>query len=117
MALQWHTKLGHVTKQTHGVLTGAMILNKNKWDGIPADVKSTLAEQIRRNTEGDAKSVRQNDEKAFQKLLARGYTATDYSAQGAKEYEAMAKTVRERMAGRVYSKELLDRVMKIAHGG
>lgn len=117
VALQWHTKLSHVTRQTHGVLTGAMILNKDKWDSIPADVKATLEEQIRRNTEGDAKNVRLNDEKAFQKLLSRGYTATEYSAQGAKEYEAMAKTVRERMAGRVYSKALLDRVMKIAHGG
>jgi TRAP-type C4-dicarboxylate transport system substrate-binding protein len=117
VALQWHTKLNHVTRSTHGVLTGAMVLDKAKWDSIPAEVKAALEEQIRKNTEGDARSVRQNDEKAFQKLLARGYVATDYSAQGAKEYEAMAKTVRERMAGRVYSKELLERVMKIARGG
>jgi TRAP-type C4-dicarboxylate transport system substrate-binding protein len=117
VALQWHTKLNHVTRSTHGVLTGAMVLDKRKWDSIPADVKAALEEQIRKNTEGDAENVRKNDQKAFEKLLARGYVATDYSAQGAKEYEAIAKTVRERMAGRVYSRELLERVMRIAQGG
>jgi TRAP-type C4-dicarboxylate transport system substrate-binding protein len=117
VALQWHTKLTYITNRTHGVLLGAMIMTNDKWNGIPPDVKATLEEQIRQNTEGDAKNVRQDDDKAFKKLLSRGHTGIDYTPEGEKEYEAMAKTVRERMIGRVYPKELLDRVIKIARGG
>jgi TRAP-type C4-dicarboxylate transport system substrate-binding protein len=117
VALQWHTKLTHVTKRTHGVLTGAMIMSKAKYDSIPAEVRATLEEQIRQNTQGDAKNIRKDDEKAYNKLLERGYTATEYTPEGEKAYKEMAKQVRDRLVGRVYPKELLERVMKIAKGG
>ncbi|MDH5670763.1 MAG: TRAP transporter substrate-binding protein DctP [Myxococcales bacterium] len=117
VALQWHSKLDHVTNETSGVLLGAMIMNSKKWESIPADVKSTLEEEIRKNTEGDSKSVRKNDLRAYKKLLKRGYTGTNYSAQGKKEYDDMSATVRKRMTGRVYPQALLDRVIKIARGG
>lgn len=117
VALQWHTKLNHVTKRTHGVLTGAMIMSKTKYDSIPNEVRATLEEQIKKNTEGDAKNIRADDEKAFNKLLQRGYTATDYTPEGEKAYKDVAQQVRDRLVGRVYPKTLLDRVMKIAKGG
>ncbi len=117
VALQWHTKLNHVTKRTHGVLTGAMIMSKAKYDSIPPEVRATLEEQIKKNTEGDAKNIRKDDEKAYSKLLERGYTATEYTPEGEKAYKEMAKAVRDRLVGRVYAKELLERVMKIAKGG
>ncbi len=117
VALQWHAKLDHVTNRTQGVLVGAMIVNDKKWNSIPPDVQAVLEEQIRKNTEGDSKQVRKNDLKAFKKLLKRGYKGTDYSAQGEKEFDKMASTVRKRMTGRVYPKSLLDRVIKIARGG
>jgi TRAP-type transport system periplasmic protein len=116
VALQWHTKLKFVTNRTHGVLLGAMIMTNDKWNGIPPEVKATLEEQIRANTEGDARNVRQDDDKAFKKLLTRGYTGTDYTPQGEQEYQALAKTVREAMIGRVYPKSLLERVIGIARG-
>lgn len=116
VALQWHTKLNHVTKRTHGVLLGAMIMNDEKWKTIPDDVKAALEEQIRINTEGDATSVRKNDDKAFAALLKRGYTADTYTAQGEQEYVKLAEAVRKRMVGRVYPQALLDKVMKIARG-
>ena len=117
VALQWHTKLDHVTKRTHGVLTGAMIMSKKKYDSIPPDVRATLEEQIKKNTEGDAKNIRKDDVKAYNKLLQRGYTATEYTPEGEKAYEKVAKEVRDHLVGRVYPKELLERVMKIAKGG
>jgi TRAP-type C4-dicarboxylate transport system substrate-binding protein len=117
VALQWHSKLNHVTSETSGVLLGAMIVNKKKWDSIPEDVRKTLDEQIRKNTEGDSKTVRKNDLKSYKKLLKRGYTATKYTGAGQKEWDKMAATVRKRMTGRVYPKDLLARVQKIASGG
>jgi len=116
VALQWHTKLTNVTNGTFGVLLGAMIMNKDKWNGIPDDVRKALQEQIKNNYEGDSKSVRNDDNNAFKKLQSHGFTATDFTPEGKAEYEKMTTTVREHLVGRVYPKELLERVTKIARG-
>ena len=116
VALQWHPKLSHVTSQTFGVLLGAMIMNNDKWNSIPEDVRNAFNEEIKKNYEGDSKNVRKDDDNAYKKLLSHGYTADTFTPQGQKEYQAMTKTVRDHLVGRVYPKPLLDRVMKIAHG-
>jgi TRAP-type C4-dicarboxylate transport system substrate-binding protein len=117
VALQWHTKLTHVSQRTNGVLLGAMIMTNDKWQSIPEDVRKHLQDEIRKNTEGDRQNVRKSDDRAYKKLLERGYTATPFSAAAEKEYQTMAETVRKRLAGRVYPQALLDRVIKIARGG
>ncbi len=116
VALQWHTKLSYVTNQTSGVLLGAMMMTNDKWNSIPEDVRGTLLEQIKKNIEGDNKDVRANDKKAFEKLLQRGYHATNFSPEGKKEYDQLTATVRAHLVGRAYPKALLDKVMKIASG-
>jgi TRAP-type C4-dicarboxylate transport system substrate-binding protein len=117
VALQWHPKLDHVTERTNGVLLGAMIMNTEKWKSIPPDVQAKLEAEIKKATEGDANSVRQNDNKAYKNLLKRGYTATQFTDAGEKEYEKMSETVRKRLVGRVYPQALLDRVIQVARGG
>jgi TRAP-type C4-dicarboxylate transport system substrate-binding protein len=117
VALQWHTKLEYVTKDTFGVLLGAMVMTSEKWKSIPKDVQAIVHEEIRKNTEGDRNNVRKTDKSAYKKLLKRGYKETSYTPEGKKAYEAMALDVRKRLAGRIYPKALLDRVIKIARGG
>ena len=117
VALQWHSKLNFVTNKTFGPLVGGLVISKAKWDAIPPDVRTALSDQIRTNYEGDSKNIRKDDEKAFKRLLERGYTATNYTAEGEKEYLEVAKKARESLVGRVYSRELLDRVMAEAASG
>jgi TRAP-type C4-dicarboxylate transport system substrate-binding protein len=114
VALQWHSKLNHVTKTTFGPLVGGLVIAKQKWDTIPPDVQATLAEEIKNSYEGDSRNIRKDDEKAFKRLLERGYTATPYTPAGEKEYQVLAKKARDSLVGRVYSKELLERVMQVA---
>jgi TRAP-type C4-dicarboxylate transport system substrate-binding protein len=117
VALQWHSKLNHVTKKTFGPLVGGLVIAKAKWDTIPPDVQTMLAEEIKTSYEGDSREIRKDDEKAFKRLLERGYTSTPYTAEGEKEYEMLAKKARESLVGRVYSRELLDRVIQVAASG
>lgn len=116
VALQWHASLTHVTKRRHGPLVGGLVINKPKWDGIPAGMRATLEQQIQTNFTGENLNVRKNDEQAYQNLLRRGYTATAYTVEGEAEYQQIAAKSRESLVGRVYSRELLDKVMKIARG-
>ncbi len=117
VALQWHTKLTYVGERTNGVLLGAMIMKGEKWASIPADVQAHLRKEIGKNTDGDRDNMRKSDDRAYQKLLQRGYKISKFGPGGEQEYQEMAATVRKRLAGRIYPQALLDRVMKIARGG
>jgi hypothetical protein len=59
------------------------------------------------------KIVIRDDERAYQTLIERGITEVDLTPYQA-EWDAVAKKAREQLAGRVYSKSLLDEVTKLA---
>jgi TRAP-type C4-dicarboxylate transport system substrate-binding protein len=115
VALQWTAKLNYVTKRVFGPLVGGLVINTKKWDSIPENVRAQLLTMIKSNYEGDSKNIRKDDVKAYEKLLTRGYTATEFTAQGEAELKTYQKKARDSLVGRVYSKELLDRVLKITH--
>lgn len=117
VALQWHSKLNHVTASTHGPLVGGMVISTSKWNALPPEVQAALGEQISTSYEGDNENMRRVDIKAYKKLLKRGYTAVEYSDEGKKEWKVVNQKARESLVGRVYSRELLERVMKLARGG
>ncbi len=114
VALQWHANLKHVTERTSGVLVGAMIMNKQKWDSLPPEVQKQVQQEVRKATEGDKEETRKSDDRAYASLLKRGYVADKTDTNGEKEYLKMAEDVRKHMVGRIYPAELLTRVMKIA---
>ena len=55
------------------------------------------------------KTIRRDDQKAYDVVLTKGITATDTSQYKA-EWDAAAKKVRDRMTGRVFPKSLLQAV-------
>jgi TRAP-type transport system periplasmic protein len=117
IALQWFPKLTHVTKRSHGPLVGGMVFSNAKWNAVPDEVKKQLNEQIMKHYQGDNKNIREDDQKAYGNLLKRGYVSVPYTAEGEKEYLDLSKKARESLVGRVYSREVLDKVMAVARGG
>jgi TRAP-type C4-dicarboxylate transport system substrate-binding protein len=114
VALQWHAKLKHVTKQSFGVLINGLVMNGAKWRALPADVAQQLMTEATRVMTTERTEMREADVKAYDNLLERGYTADDWAPGGYQQYVAMEKQVRERLVGRLYSPQMLARVMKIA---
>ena len=55
------------------------------------------------------KTIRRDDQKAYDVVLKKGIIATDTSKYKA-DWDASAKQVRTRMAGRVFPKSLLQAV-------
>lgn len=117
IALQWFPKLTHVTQRSHGPLVGGMVFSNEKWNAVPEDIKKQLNEQIKKHYQGDNKNIREDDKKAYNNLIKRGYVSVAYTAQGEKDYQDLAKKARESLVGRVYTREVLDKVMSIARGG
>lgn len=114
VALQWHSNLKHVTKNTFGVLVGALLMNGDKWKQMPPDVQQHVVAELTKNQAADTADIRKSDDRAYENLLKRGYTADEWTGEALKEYQTMAEQVQKRLAGRIFTAELLEKVKKVA---
>ena len=114
VALQWHSRLKHMTKDTFGVLINGLVMNQDKWNALPADVAQRMQSEATKIMARERSETRRADVRSYDKLKQRGYVADDWAPGGYQEYLTMEKEVRARLVGRLYSSELLSRVMKIA---
>ena len=117
ISLQWHSNLKFMTKDSNGLLIGGMLMSGAKWKEIPADVQKIVIDETRRNQSSDADDIRKADERSFQALLKRGYTANEWTGDAKKEADQMIETVQKKLVGRMYTAEQLAKVKQVANGG
>ncbi|MFW5920224.1 MAG: TRAP transporter substrate-binding protein DctP, partial [Polyangiales bacterium] len=116
VSLQWFTKLTHVTKQSNSILIGATILKKDKYDALPDDQRKALMETSKKAHELLSRQIRRDDKRAYKTIKRRGMTEVDISAHEG-EWNKAAKKTRDKLAGRLFPKSLLQRVQRAAGGG
>jgi TRAP-type C4-dicarboxylate transport system substrate-binding protein len=95
---------------------GAMLMSGAKWKALPPDVQKIVQGEVTRNQVADRDDIRKADERTYQNLLKRGFTANEWLGDAAKEEQVMNETVQKRLIGRMYTAEQLDRVKKLANG-
>lgn len=115
-ALQWHTQVTHVTQQPNALLIGATILSQPKYESLPADLRAALDETSEQAHSALVSRIRRDDRRYYTALTTRhGMTAVDVSAHES-EWRDAARQARERLAGRLYPRALMERVMRAARG-
>ena len=102
MAFQWHTKLKTMAKQSSGIVVGAFIIKSEKMDSLPPEAQAFL-----RNSVLELNS-RETDDEATEKLRER-LKVTNLGAYG-NAWKAVQYQARWDLAGRLYSRALLERV-------
>ncbi len=110
VSLQWYTKLRYYSQQASGVLIGATILKKSKFDALSSEQQEALMETSQRAHRLLQRAIRREDERSL-RVLDRRLTAVDNAAHEA-EWRQVAETARNNLAGRVYPRALLDAVMR-----
>lgn len=112
VALQWYTRLKYMAKSNFNIIVGGGIITREKFDELSEhDQEVLLATSLRASKANDA-LVRRDDARAYASLVARGMIEVDTSAFKA-EWDAVEKRARDNLAGRVYSKSLLEAVEKV----
>ena len=109
VALQWYTRVKYMTGHNSAIIAGGMVMRKERIDSLAPDLKETFLRTCERVEVLLNKTIRRDDQKAYDVVLKKGIIATD-TAKYEAEWEASAKQVRDRMTGRVFSKTLLDAV-------
>jgi TRAP-type C4-dicarboxylate transport system substrate-binding protein len=106
IALQWYTKLNYMSKESFGIIMGATIIKKEKFDQLSPEDQKALKDTAARAGRALDKVVRQDDAEAYQVLLRRGIEAVDVEPYRA-EWDAAGAETRRRLTGRIFSKSLL----------
>ena len=94
--------------------SGAVLLSKKFFDGLPAEQQKTLLEVSARHLRRLNLLSREENDKALQ-FLQKEQGLKLYGSMDAatlKLYEDLGKKARRELAGKLYSPELLDRVEK-----
>lgn len=113
-ALQWHTRVTHVTEQANAILVGATILSNDKYESLSDSQRTALDETSERAHRALRQRIRRDDRRYYTALTTRhGITAVDTSAHEA-EWRQVAEQTRNRLAGRIYPRALMERVMTAA---
>ena len=112
LAFQWHTRLKTMTKQGSGIIVGAFVIRKDKLAKLPESARNYIKQSAKeRETEFRA-AARKLDNEAKVVLEKRLETVNLMLHQRA--WERAQIKARNALAGRLYSKSLLERVQKIA---
>ena len=113
VALQWYTRVSYMTGHNSAIIAGGMVMRKERIDSLEPDLKEAFLRTAKRVEVLLNKTIRRDDQKAYEVVLQKGIIATDTSKYEA-EWDAAAKQVRDRMTGRVFSKSLLEAVQAAA---
>jgi TRAP-type C4-dicarboxylate transport system substrate-binding protein len=113
LSMQWFTRLKYVSKNNSGIIVGATVIREDKFASMSDQHKQVLLETSARVETALQKSIRKDDADAYDTMLKRGLIPVDTTPYD-EEWKGVSRQVRERLAGRVYSKSLLDAVAQAA---
>ncbi|MFO0693642.1 MAG: TRAP transporter substrate-binding protein DctP [Polyangiales bacterium] len=112
VSFQWFNRATHVSRQGFGIIVGAIILNKAKWDSLSPEFKQIITETSAQMSSALQASIRRDDERAYNTVVQRGITAVDLAPHQA-AWDRIGTQVRQQLTGRLYSADLLRRVEQI----
>jgi len=113
IALQWHEKTKHVYSVPLANASGAVLISKKRFKKLKADEQKFLKEISAKHLRTLNEKTRLENEKAIVTLKKEGLKwNTPPSAKALMVFTEAGKKARKKLVGRLYSKELLERIEK-----
>jgi TRAP-type transport system periplasmic protein len=111
-ALQWHSGTQYISERGLGFISGAFVFRRPAWDALPKNVQESMLKLSAERARESQIDLRKQDERTYQRLVQRGHIPLRTSKE--KEWWDAGKALRQRMIGRVYTKDLVEKAEAIA---
>ena len=108
--LQWCNYLKTRTARSVAVGIGATLVSKKAWERVPAEHQATVKEVWGKWSRALTKAVRKHNDKAATLLAGKGIKDLTVTSAQDNAWQALAKKVQEQLVGKVYDKQLLEKV-------
>lgn len=113
-ALQWHRTGKYVSADGLGFISGAFALRREAWDSLSERAQGAILEMIKERARENQLEMRRDDDRAYEKLKTRGYTAIESTPKARDAWWALGINLRKQLVGRIYTPELVKRAEEIA---
>ncbi len=113
VALQWYTRVKYMTAHNSAIIAGGTVMRKDKYDELPPELKEAFDSTAARAHELLNKTIRKDDEKAYEVVLKKGIVPVE-AGDAKADWDAAHKKVRDNLTGRMFSKSLLNAVAEAA---
>ncbi len=113
LGLQWFNNVQYMTKQADTALVGATLITNHMFKSMPPDCQQALLETGKLAHKKVLDLIEGEEVAAYNELKARGMKETDTTPHAA-EWNKAYTDLRKQLVGRVFSQDLLDRVIKAA---
>jgi TRAP-type C4-dicarboxylate transport system substrate-binding protein len=114
LAFQWSSSASYVTDLHSGYIYGCLVFGEKQFQRLDPSLQQALRAGAARMLVGIEELGRRQDEELLGGLFAKqGLKTVPVSASFRGEYFAAAKAARERMAGTLIPRELLERVLRL----
>jgi TRAP-type C4-dicarboxylate transport system substrate-binding protein len=113
VALQWFQRVKNIYPVPMAESTGAVLISKKFFDGLPEDQRKTLVDVSARHLKRLNELTNRENDKALESLKAQGLTlAAKPGPEVLRRYEELGRAARRELAGRLFDAKLLDDVEK-----
>jgi TRAP-type transport system periplasmic protein len=109
VALQWFTRLQYVSRQSTGVIVGALVIRKDPFEALPKE-HQRIVRQTAKVGDAELRKARDMDDRAHRALVQRGMKPMGAESH-ALEWDKVFRKTTTSLVGRVYSRSLLERVL------
>ncbi len=114
IAFQWHTKVKYMTKVDLTNGTGGLVLAKAAWDALAPAQQAIVKNVIASETVKLTSQSRADNLQSLQVLQGAGIQVVELTPEAKKELEGISAQVQQNLIGKLYPKELLDKVVGLA---
>ena len=110
IALQWCSRLTHMTEMPMPIVLGGTVLGQRAWDGLSEEQRTILTETAAQFHQLARRNLRRDEQQALASFGSRGGTVVSITPAQQQEWLNVANQVRGQLAGQVAEQALVDRV-------
>jgi len=114
LALQWHTPMKYMMALPLAHSTGAVLISSKYFEKMPEELRKLLSKSFDETMNDLTSVLRKQNEEAIQLIKESGLTIISVpSGDVLKRYYSIHDQVAQKLVGKIYPKDVLDRVYDI----
>jgi TRAP-type C4-dicarboxylate transport system substrate-binding protein len=113
LALQWFTKVKYMSRLRMGYATGAVLISEKKFKSLPADCKPILKQLSKKHLKQLVQTIQRDNATSIEIMQDNGVELIEMPDEKMiQEFHQAGALARKNLAGKVFSPELLQTVLK-----
>ena len=113
IGLQWHTKVKYMSRVSVGHGTGALLITKRIFNKIPKKYRKKVLDICRKRCKKLIKEIAEENRKSEKELVSQGVKILPIAKKDMVTYDKLGSQHAKNMVGKLYSQEMLDKVLKL----